>query len=293
MSKTHAPSEDTDPSLCGSLCGWLAVTVTHDPEGVTCLRCKALLKKRAQSKPRVVSMEEAMRDVLRLIGGMGQTLPPKPTLTPDVWRSMRCRQEGVQVGKPHCYCDLCSWEDETRKARADWLASDQNRPHRVHAHPFGSVRAALELLLRWRQDGASARSSQGGIQSRLTETASLGTQVQTTVRCDRDSLEVRRADMCADIEAACLRAYAEEQSRQGLTPAQCVTILLDGHDPEGKGSAWWAERLELTERAVKSMVSHGRKVVTVDLVVSGYIPPPRSRDGLDEAIERRRREVAA
>ncbi len=280
--KIHAPSEE---GLQTSLCGMIGSTLAVDAKLVTCKRCQRALSK--QRKLREVSFEEAIRDVLTLLSG--PPIEPYPEMTPAAWQQMRCRK-----GMSHCSCRFCLVDDMNTRALANWQESQAIRPHMKHSHEFGSVNAALECLLRWRRDGASARSSQGGIQARAEETARLGTQVQTTARYDRDSIELRRATWATDIERACFRAFAEEQERRGLTSRECVAIVLSTVDAQNVVTPeQWAEHTGLTVSSVKGLVRHGRKALTIELAASGYIPRPRARAGLDRAIATRAQEVAA
>lgn len=290
VSKVHLLDPEADPigrELRTALCGWTAVECTEDAREVDCKRCAKLWAKRVHHRDRVrITWDEAIRDVASIISG--PALVSYPPLDPKGWQSMRCRQ-----GLARCRCEWCLTDEANAKAKADWEASQQIRPHRRYEHPFGSVNAALELLLRWKQDGAPNRSSHGSVQSRAQETARLGTQVQTTQHSDREDLTTRRATQAIDVERAVRFAYAEEQARRGLSPDVCATMLLDSVDPDGRGVAWWAERLDVSESVVEGVVKHGRKWVTVRLAAVGYIPEPRARSGLGEAIRKERERGAA
>lgn len=281
MSKTHLPDlegNDLDRALRRSLCGRTCCVFDDQP---TCKDCQRRNAKRPGL--RSVGWVEALQSVAHLLAG--PPIEPYPDLEPGVWHRMRCRTGS------RCSCPFCLADTLNARALATWHAEQQARPHQKHQYEFGSVNAALEALLRWRLDGASARSSQGGIQSRAEETAKLGTQVQTTSRFDRDSIEIRRATWAADVEKACYRAFAEEQERRGLTQHQCVAITLSSIDSKVT-PAEWSERTGLTTRAVKALIRHGRELVTIELAAVGYIPRPRSRAGLDAKITRRAMEVA-
>lgn len=282
MGVIHAPAPGEHGEQGRSLCGLAraAGTLSHDPAGVTCKRCRKLLTPPATLRP--ISWDEAIRDLLALLSG--PPVEPYPVLTPDVWRSMRCRawvatRNGAQAMPRHwCRCEACVVDEANARPSADWQASQQARPHRKHAHPFGSVRAALEALLRYRQDGIGARSSQGSLQSRAQEAAQLGTQVQTTARHDRDPVELRRATAAVDIEKALRRAYAEEQARRELTVEQCIAIVLADVDSQRRTTdEEWAERTGITARAVREMRRHGIRQVQESLAADGYIPEPRRR----------------
>lgn len=293
--KTHLHDPEADDigrQLQTALCGLVAVDCTDDAEHVTCKLCLGIMADRQHRRDRVrIGWDEAMRDLATVIGG-----PPVesyPELTPDGWRSMRCRLDVEERKRRPCYCEWCLIDASNARVKADWEASQQVRPHRRYDHVFGSVNAALELLLRWKQDGAPNRSSHGSVQSRAQETARLGTQVQTTQHATREDITTRRATQAIDVERAVRFAYAEDQARRGLTEDVCATILLDSVDPDGMGAVWWSERLGVTEEVIKGVVRHGRKRVTIRLAATGYIPEPRDRAGLGEEIRRERERGAA
>ena len=278
MSKVHSPPLNAtadDVAMQQSLCGWLGVRLDGDARKVTCKRCLAKLEKLRQQGRRIhVSWEEAVTDLAYLLAGPPvQVYPP---LTPDLWHSMRCL-EGRQ-----CHCELCLIDEANKPAKARWEADQDARPHRRYEHEFGGALAALSFLCEWKKYGGAPRSHLGGVTSRLTETAELGAEVQTTIRADRESLETRRAAMAVDVERACFWAYTEEQQRRGLTAAQCVAILLDAMDVEKaerkvSHPEWWAERTELSESAIRRLVSHGVRMVGQRLGEAGYMPEPRQR----------------
>lgn len=262
-----------------SWCGIPASDLAPSIDGVTCKVCLQLaVRPRALRK---VSWSEVVYDMAHLLAG--PALEPYPPITPTTWHNMRCRQ-----GLAHCRCEYCTADELNINVKAAWEAEQQLRPHRVHAHEFGSLNAAMELAARVRRDGYSKSSAHGSMQSRAEETLKLGAQVQTTQRTDRDSLEIRRARQVVDIERAVQRAFDDEQERRGLTRDQCVTIMLSTYDathptkPED-----WVDSTGLSVQAIKALLRHGRKAATIALSASGYIPRPRSRVGLDEAIEKR------
>jgi len=250
---------------------------------------------------------------VRLIAG------PPVIQYPDlrgVWRHMRCRtgaytparcqvviddadrdgraltweEERSVAGR--CRCEVCSVDVDNTPILDRWSEEQQARPHRKHACPFGSRDAALELLLRWKQDGPSARSGIGGLIGRCEETARLGTNVQTTQRHDRDDLATRRAIYATDIERALRRAFAFEPDRRGLSVDQCLDVMLSTIDTTSPvAPEEWAERFGITHRAVVALIGHGRKRLTIELAVADYIPDPNERDGLGEEIRKRRAEI--
>lgn len=276
MSKLHLLDPDgsqLDRDLRTSICGRPASDCTEDPALVTCMHCRRIWHKRHHERDRVrITFAEALRDVATVISG--PRLVPYPELTPEGWASMRCRQ-----GMSRCSCDWCRADEANARAKEQWAESQQVRPHRRYGHPFGSINAALELLLRWKTDGAPARSSQGSLQNRAQETAKLGAAVQTTMRTDREDLTTRRATQAVDIERAIRYAYAETQARRGLSVHTCATILLDSVDHEGQSPEWWAEKLDVSTAVVRGVIRHGRKHVADRLAEQEYIPQPRARKG--------------
>lgn len=280
--------------LGASRCGRAAVLLTAHRDEVTCARCRQFA-----SVQRDIGWDEALRALAYLIAG---PLCMVPALTPETWAQMECRKgrKGTPwahldaerpPGRLACHCPICDAERDGMRARMAWDSEQPNRPHRRHAHPFGSVSAALELLHRWRTDGPGARSAMGSLINRCEETARLGATVQTTQRHDRDDMLIRRADMAADIEAALRRVLRDEQLRRGLTAAQCEAVLLSTVARERVSAEQWAERTGLTPRAVRALIAQSRRRVTVELAAIGYVPEPRARDGLDVAIRKRRAEV--
>lgn len=274
-----APGDDLGPSLCG----YTAVVVQAVIEGHprACKRCLTVKKQRdSHIATRPVGWEEALAEVAHVICGPRTT--PFPPLSPELWRDMRC------LSGRRCLCEVCQIDEANRTAWMAWEAEQQIRPHQRHAYPFGSVNAALELLLRWKQDGSAARSFHGSLMARGKELDDLGTFVQTTRRADREDLVTRRATYAHDVETACRWAFSEEQSRRGLEREQCVTVLLSSVDATAPTPAQWAERWDVSERAIKALISHGRRAVKTWLAANDYTPSPRSRDGLDEDIRRLR-----
>lgn len=290
MASLHLPEPGTQPDgdkLGPSLCGRASVVVQQQIDGHdrACKVCTRMDRERRRERVDVrIDMGEALREVAHLIGG--PDVEAYPPLVPETYQPMRCRQRLVP-----CFCDYCQIDRRNARIKADWEAGQQLRPHREYEHDFGSVSAALELLLRWRQDGAQVRSQAGGIEARGKELAKLGMQVQTTVRLDREDLTTRRATQAVDVERACRRAYAEEQERRGLTVDQCVGLLLSSVDSAGPTASESAEALGMTERSVKALISHGRRQVSVWLAATGYAPEPRVRSGLLGQVRRLRDEI--
>ena len=276
MSKVHSPPLNAtadDIALKQSLCGWVGVRLARPGEEVTCKRCLKKLEQLRQQGRRIhVSLEEALADLAYLLAG--PPVKPYPPLTPEIWHTMRCLE-----GRP-CRCEFCLTDEHNKRIKQEWEENQDARPHRRYEHEFGGALAALSFLCEWKKYGGAPRSHLGGVTSRLQETAELGTEVQTTLRADRESLETRRALMAVDVERACLWAYSEEQQRRGLTREQCVTILLDAVDVEKAERKVphpeeWAERTELSEAAIRRLVSHGVRMVGVRLGEAEYMPKPR------------------
>jgi len=291
--RVHA-ARHGDRLLGRTLCGLAAALLADEAAKVTCKKCRRILD-RSPDRRAPVTIEEAAREILHVIGG--PPVQPYPSLTPEIWRAMRCRlyvarrEAGESRGErgATCFCDFCLIDASNARAKANWETEQQWRPHQRHAHPFGSVSAALELLARG--GGSSVRSSQGSMQARCEETARLGTQVQTTRRHDREDLAIRRVTYATDVDRAIARAYALPADRRGLTLAQCRALLLASVASDAPTLEEQAEALGVSERIVRAVVRHGRRQVTIELAVSGYIPEPRARSGLLAAIERRRREI--
>lgn len=273
---------DLNRELRAALCGWTAVDCTEDPREVTCKRCARIWTDRHFRRDRVrITMAEALLDVATVVSG--PAVVSYPPLSPDGWRSMRCR-----MGLERCRCEWCLTDEVNANAKAEWEQSQQVRPHRRYEFDFGGVNAALELLARWRRDGPSARSSHGSVQSRAQETARLGTQVQTTRRADRDDLVTRRAIQAADVERACVYAYQEDSARRGLRTSEAISVLLSSVVEDAPSPDAWAERLGVSVPAIEGVARHGRKQVKVWLAANAYMPEPRAKDGLGPAIEKLR-----
>lgn len=269
MTKLHAPGENGN-----ALCGWIGVSIATGDQVPTCKLCLRELRKIEELKfkgfRREVTYDEALREVASLL--TGPDLQPYPELTPAIWKRMRCRD-----GLP-CQCDFCLADKANAKAKADWELSQQWRPHRRHEFPFGSLNAALEACLRQRQDGTNARSSAGSVQARCSEVSKLGTSVQTTMRSDRDPIEIRRTDHAVDVENALVWAFQEEQERRGLNTSQAVAVMLSTVDAEHRVTpSDWAEHLDVSTASIVGLIGHGRRAATMRLAEAGYLPQPRGR----------------
>lgn len=293
--RLHLPAHD-EPNTSGlglPLCGG----DRRRPISATEPTCKTCLKRRGvrHEYTRQVSWEEVLLDLDSLL--RWPKVERYPLITPESYRAMRCRTadamtpatfelEAREGGQPNryriCRCEFCEADErnalEARKAHE----SQQIRPHQKHAYPFGSYRAALSFLAAWQRDGASVRSHAGSMQARCSETALLGATIQTTLRTDRDSLEVRRAGLAVDVRRCLERAFADEQGRHGHSLASCMLLMLDSvSDAPVTAEDLGAERVAVQR--------HGRRHVQIELAVAELTPWPRAPRLVAE-IERRRRE---
>lgn len=308
--KLHHPHPDEIGDVGRSLCGRSAVLLGESSD-VTCARCEAAWKRRPG--PRGIGWDEAIRAIAHVLAG--PPVEPAPPLTREVWRAMDCRRGEVvesaedvhlepqritprawsDAGRPshamRCACPVCEAEAVSLGAATNWEAEQQIRPHRTHAHEFGSRDAALQMLLRWRLDGPGTRSSAGTVIARLTEAARLEANVQTTQRFDREDLPIRRAQQATDVERMLRRAFAEPAERRGLTVEQCVEVVLTTVATERVPIARVAERVGLSVSAARALVKHARKVFTIEAAAAGYVPMPRAETGLVALVERRRAEM--
>ena len=270
-----------------TLCGTSAVRVTETRQLVTCRHCKRMMQ--GLSDPSDWDWDRVVRYVADVLCGPAVETYPV-TIASDEWRMMSCRMHGAALER--CGCQWCAWERRWRGAVDDWQRSQSLRPHLRHQHPFGSIAAALSFYARWRRDGASLRSSTGSATARLEAVAKLGVEVQTTQRFDRDSLEVDRAGYAVIIEDCIAEALSDEQRRRGLAAATALAALLSSLDEsDASHPAALAERVGLTERAMRGMLASTRRALTVDLAARGMIPEPRSQAGMGREIAARRAEI--
>lgn len=308
--KIHIGAADETGDIGRSLCGRSAVLL--GPHGdATCRRCMSAWETRRDDL-RGITWDEAIRALAHVLSG--PPVSPPPRMTPELWRSMDCRrgelvEDGdtariearritprawLDKGRParalRCQCPACEAEALDLPALDNWHAEQQVRPHRAYDCDFGSRDAALQALLRWRQDGPGARSNTGAVVSRLTESARLGATVQTTVRV-REELPTRRADQAADLERFLRRAFAEESERRGLSVDECVEVMLATVADRRVPATLIAERFGLSVAAARSLIAHGRRIFTIEAAASGYIPPPRAETGLLPLIEKRMSEM--
>lgn len=285
-------SRDLGRSLCGRHAVWLAENGKH-----TCRTCSRVHGERAEFT-REIAWEEVLLSLDMLL--RWSRVERYPAITPELYRSMRCRtqdaitpagydeaaRDGVAPSRYRvCRCEFCEIDARNASEVREMHESQQIRPHRKHAHPFGSYRAALTELLRPR---AGVRSSAGSAAARAEETAKLGTHVQTTLRTDRDSLEIRRIDLAVDVRRCVERAFAEPQSRRGFSLRECVDMLLDTVRDEPRWDAIGEDRIAL----VRGVQRHGRKWAQIELAAADMTPEPRGARLCSE-VERRRRERVA
>jgi hypothetical protein len=270
----HLPAHDESAELGRSLCGRSAVWLSSDK--ATCKQCAKLQGSR-HDFTRPVSWEEAFTDLGNLLA---PRITPSPPVTPDSWRRMRCRHGEAMTpaqwdmaardGNKHphyriCQCDFCDHDMREAKVRAEHEQSQQVRPHRKHAFPFGSYRAALLHAL---HRPSVLRSSAGSAQARAEETAKLGTAVQTTVR-ERDPNV--RVDLALDVRRCIERAFADEQSRRSYELHHCVTAMLDlVRDPP-----LYTDEYDAIH-SVRAIQRHGRKHVQIELAIAELTPWPRA-----------------
>jgi len=214
----------------------------------------------------------------------------------DGWYSMRClRDRRVPVSEADmltdhecCRCPHCRWQARNAAIVSNWRLSCERRPHRTYSHPFGSVGAALAST--HRPDGVPMRSSMGSLGARLKEINELEAVIQTTVRHDRDPVEIRRTDLTIDVERCVVQACSREDVRGGVSTGAAIRLVTasaqDGYEPGEH-----AEPMAISTSAVRGVVSRARKRVTVELAARGLIPEPRSRVKLDAEISKRRLEL--
>ncbi len=263
---------------------------------------KALLYAHVGAEPPSVSRDTLHSEIAEALTFFanfirGPVTDEQPPLTFDTWRSMRClldqrvpTSEADMLTDPACCkCPHCRWQARNGAIVANWRLSCEQRPHRLYAHPFGSVGAALAST--HQPDGAPLRSSMGSLSSRLTEIAALGTAIQTTVRHDRDPAETRRADLTIDVERCVVHACSREDVRGVVSTGAAIRLVTssaqDGYEPEAH-----AEPLGVSTAAVRGVVSRARKRVTVELAARDLIPEPRARTKLGPEITKRRVELA-
>lgn len=227
----------------------------------------------------------------------GPVTDPLPSLHPDNWHSMRCRYDSrvptdeTDMLTDHrcCKCQHCRWVARNAPIVSTWRLSNEQRPHRLYNYPFGSTAAALAAT--HRPDGTPLRSAMGSLGARLKEIESLGTEIQTTARHDRDPAEIRRTDLTIDVERCVVQACSRDDVRGQVSTGEAIQLVTssaqDGYVPEAH-----VEQLGVSTSAVRGVVSRARKRVTVELAARDLIPEPRARVRLDVAIAERRVELA-
>lgn len=251
-----------------TLCGTSSPRWSEASASVTCRLCIRAMP--PEQTP--VALEDAWEALCNLL--LGPAVAPYPAITPDEWRLMQCRQYGRELER--CPCAWCDWERRYRGQCEQHDLSQQFRPHRRYACPFGSVGAALEHLLRVRRSAAGTRSWQGPLSDRAEQVLRLGTEVQTTQRFDREPLEIRRVDLAIDVERALERCFAEAAERRGLPLEACTALVLASIDSgEPRTPEAMSETTGLTVRAVKALLAHARRELAVRLAADGLVPEQR------------------
>lgn len=305
LAKSHIPHPDETGDLGRSLCGRPAVLL-GEPGAATCTRCARLWEARSADL-RGIGWPEALRAIAYVLAG-----PPVES-APDLresWRAMDCRRGEVvesaedthveprrmtprawsDAGRPshamRCACPVCEWEAASLGVVDTWAAEQQVRPHRRHTCDFGSRDAALQFLVRWREDGPGSRSNAGSVIARLTEARRLEANVQTTQRFDREDLPIRRAQQAVDVERLLRRAFRESAERRGLTVEECVAVVLTTVAVERLPATRVAEVAGLSVAATRAMIAHGRRQFTIEAAAEGLIPMPRAETGLVPLVER-------
>lgn len=307
--RLHRPAPDETGDVGRSACGRPAVLLAVDGAQVTCSACARV----RVDAPRGIGWHEALLGIAHLLGG--PPVVPAPLLTREVWRAMDCRRGELvesadavhldprrmtprawsDAGRPvhamRCGCPVCAAEEASLGASANWEAEQQIRPHRNYECEYGSVDAMMADLARHVLDGVSVHGNTGSIMARLEESERLGGGIQTTQRFDRDPLPVRRVQRAVDAGRFVRRAFAEEQERRGLPLETCVAIFVSrfvNHPPKLPALS---EDLGVSAEALRKLIGHARRVVTIEAAAARYIPMPRDVDGLGPHIERRMAEV--
>jgi hypothetical protein len=196
---------------------------------------------------------------------------PPPRLTPQLWGA------SCKGGEARCRdCDLCAWQGEVERwsHAAPW-SRQHELEHDETAPRWSSLAAALAAVLEYERTGRDVGSALGSILAR----AERGEKGQMARDPRRVSREVHRAHDIVHVQAALERAYSAGQ--HGLTPAECVRVLLErvaGALPELTPYGTLTERYGgLGEDALKALVKHGKRAVGDDLVSRGLLPRPRIR----------------
>lgn len=199
----------------------------------------------------------------------GPATEPYPQLDPDAWRNMRCRD-----GR-RCHCEFCTWEKRYKGTIAEWQRVNSLRPQ---------IRAALptldHVLVSW-AERTFYRSAAGALIERARDEASAP-------QPSRIPWAVRRADVALEVDRAVLWAYSEPKHRHGLSPEECIRILV----ASVRGTPIPGVDPDLAEKVVRS----GRRWVLIDLAARQIIREPRGKRDLiamHDRIEQLTRKVDA
>lgn len=278
--RMHLDATRAAGDLHTSLCGFVGVQTTSDASRATCRACLARLRRgaRAPASRRVLTgapHEAALLTELHLAVAEAPSLAPSagppPRLSPAVWQASCRGGEHRHCGE----CALCLWERDARMWShvAPWTR--ELRPERSADAPrWPSLDTALLALVEHERTGRTRSSMLGGLLERMARGDVGGERdprkvVERTIVVATDVVDVQRA-----LE----RAYAA--GSPPLSPADCARVLLERTPSALAGVTTYealAARYGVSEGLLRSVVKHGRAVITEDLVGRGLIPAPRVR----------------
>lgn len=228
--------------------GWIeerwTVLGVQQPERLLCRGC---------------AIAEGVSFFAEVIGG--PPAPPAPALTPELWRSMRCRE--MASGRSRCACEQCAWEGRYGKGVAEWSRSQALRPRARHALP-----TLDHVLVAW-AERTPYRSATGGILARAQDEA------QAPER-SRVPWAARRAEVALEVERSVIWAYVPETNRVGLPTIACVRALVLAVRGE-----------EIASDVLSRAVRLGRRGAMIDLAARDVIRMPRGR--MDQQLVEDRR----
>lgn len=190
-------------------------------------------------------MAQAIEWLLQSLNG--PQVPPAPALTPDLWRSMRCRE-----GATDCTCALCCWEIRYQPTFNAWSRSRQLRPKLWQNLP------TLDRMLAMWAERSTYRSAAGAMMDRAHDEAEGPERSRTP-------WAIRRVEAALEVERAVIWAFLPDRARHGLGTVACIRALVAS--VRGIESSGLAEA-----KAVRS----GRRGVLVDLAARGLIRAPKS-----------------
>lgn len=170
-----------------------------------------------------------------------------PEITPEVWRSMRCR-DGLE-----CQCDICRWESRYQP-ELHWR--QVNRPRLRSELP-----TIDHLLVSW-AERTYYRSAAGSLMARANDEAPPPNR-------SNEPWAVRRAEVALEVERSVRWAYSDPKHCHGFTTDQCIAILL----ASVRGTATDVD--DLATKVIRS----GRRWTLIDLAARGLVRMPKgSRD---------------